>query len=390
MAKKKLRKLKYGEGSFRHTSNGRVEYRFGYKDEFGQTQRKSFTGDDEMECLYKAQEFLEKEEKRQQGIDMDSTIVDIVMKRYDEDLAMNFIGEQGYCRNVGTLQIIKKSTIGKMAIIDIEERHIINFLKTITHYSNSTIEKLFNQMKMAFQEAYDGGVVEGNMMMGKAIRRPKSDRPDKKVRGMTEDEQAIFVEAIQSDRIRRNYNDYRKQLLIELYSGMRMGEINALRPEDIDFKNKVINVKNTISRGLNYESFVKDGTKTYAGRRQVPMNKMLEPILRDAISEMKKNPYGLIFYDYHKKDLITTNQVNSYFNRVSKRCGLEHRGQHCLRHTFATRCIEAEIQPVVLKNWLGHKDIHITLDTYADVFDRMNFGAVEKLEDHIKKLENII
>ena len=33
---------------------------------------------------------------------------------------------------------------------------------------------------------------------------------------------------------------------------------------------------------------------------------------------------------------------------------------------------------------------HITLDTYADVFDRMNFGAVEKLEDHIKKLENII
>ena len=390
MAKKKLRKLKYGEGSFRQTSNGRVEYRFGYKDEFGQTQRKSFTGDDEMECLYKAQEFLEKEEKRQQGIDMDSTIVDIVMKRYDEDLAMNFIGEQGYCRNVGTLQIIKKSPIGKMAIIDIEERHIINFLKTITHYSNSTIEKLFNQMKMAFQEAYDGGVVEGNMMMGKAIRRPKSDRPDKKVRGMTEDEQAIFVEAIQSDRIRRNYNDYRKQLLIELYSGMRMGEINALRPGDIDFKNKVINVKNTISRGLNYESFVKDGTKTYAGRRQVPMNKMLEPILRDAISEMKKNPYGLIFYDYHKKDLITTNQVNSYFNRVSKRCGLEHRGQHCLRHTFATRCIEAEIQPVVLKNWLGHKDIHITLDTYADVFDRMNFGAVEKLEDHIKKLENII
>ena len=390
MAKKKLRKLKYGEGSFRQTSNGRVEYRFGYKDEFGQTQRKSFTGDDEMECLYKAQEFLEKEEKRQQGIDMDSTIVDIVMKRYDEDLAMNFIGEQGYCRNVGTLQIIKKSPIGKMAIIDIEERHIINFLKTITHYSNSTIEKLFNQMKMAFQEAYDGGVVEGNMMMGKAIRRPKSDRPDKKVRGMTEDEQAIFVEAIQSDRIRRNYNDYRKQLLIELYSGMRMGEINALRPEDIDFKNKVINVKNTISRGLNYESFVKDGPKTYAGRRQVPMNKMLEPILRDAISEMKKNPYGLIFYDYHKKDLITTNQVNSYFNRVSKRCGLEHRGQHCLRHTFATRCIEAEIQPVVLKNWLGHKDIHITLDTYADVFDRMNFGAVEKLEDHIKKLENII
>lgn len=389
MAKKKLRKLKYGEGSFRKTSNGRVEYRFGYKDEFGQTKRKSFTGDDEVECLYKAQEFLEKEEMRQQGIDTHSTIVDIVMKRYDEDLALNFLGEQGYCRNVGTLQIIKKSPIGKMAIVDIEERHIINFLKTITHYSNSTIEKLFNQMKMAFQEAYDEDIVSGNLMMSKFIRRPKSSRPDKKVVGMTEEEQNTFVGVLEKDTIPRNRNDYRKQLLIELYSGMRMGEINALKPEDIDFKRRVINVKNTISRGLDYKSFIKDGTKTYAGRRQVPISKILEPILRVSVSEMKSNPYGLIFYDHIKKDLITTNQVNAYFNRVSKKCGLVHRGQHCLRHTFATRCIEAEIQPIVLKNWLGHKDIHITLDTYADVFDRMNFSSIEKLEDHIKKLESM-
>ena len=36
---------------------------------------------------------------------------------------------------------------------------------------------------------------------------------------------------------------------------------------------------------------------------------------------------------------------------------------------------------VVLKNWLGHTDIHITLDTYADVFDRMNLGAISKFEE---------
>lgn len=60
-----------------------------------------------------------------------------------------------------------------------------------------------------------------------------------------------------------------------------------------------------------------------------------------------------------------------------------------MRHSFATRCIEAGVPPVVIKNWLGHKDIHITLDTYADVFDRMRFSAVSKLEEYIEALENV-
>ena len=62
-------------------------------------------------------------------------------------------------------------------------------------------------------------------------------------------------------------------------------------------------------------------------------------------------------------------------------------GQHALRHTFATRCIEANIPPVVIKEWMGHKDIHITLDTYADVFKKMNFSAMDKLENYIGDFE---
>ena len=53
---------------------------------------------------------------------------------------------------------------------------------------------------------------------------------------------------------------------------------------------------------------------------------------------------------------------------------------HALRHTFATRCIEAGIPAVVLKKWLGHTNIHVTLDTYADVFSRMNFDSMVKFD----------
>ena len=65
-------------------------------------------------------------------------------------------------------------------------------------------------------------------------------------------------------------------------------------------------------------------------------------------------------------------------------------GQHALRHTFATRCIEAGVSPLVLKNWLGHTNIHITLDTYADVFARMNAGVVSLLEQHIEAISPVM
>ncbi len=117
------------------------------------------------------------------------------------------------------------------------------------------------------------------------------------------------------------------------------------------------------------------------------MNKMLEKYLLEAMKKMKKNPHNLVFYDFNKKSIVSTSQVNCFYRRVCEKADIEYNGQHSLRHTFATRCIEAGIPPVVLKNWLGHKNIHITLDTYADVFDRMNFNAVEKLEDYIGTFE---
>lgn len=382
MAKKK--KNDRGSGTFTIKENGKIEYRICYKNEYGKTCRKSFTGYDEDECIYKAEIFMAQEEKRQRGIDVDATIPDIVRNRYKSDLEKNYVGEQGYCRNIGTLGIIERSMIGNIPIAELTEFHIDVFLRSITSYSNSVIGKLYQQMRMAFSIAVDKQIIEKNLMQSRDLRCPKSDKPDKKVRGFTEEEQEIFEEAIKNYRVPKNRNNYKLQLLIELYSGMRMGEINALTPENIDFKKKVVHVRATVSRGIEYKEFIKDGTKTYNGMRDIPMNKMLERLLTEAVENMKKNPLGLVFYDYNKKDIVATYQVNCFFRRVCKKHGLEYNGQHSLRHTFATRCIEAGVPPVVLKNWLGHKDIHITLDTYADVFDKMNFNAIEKFEEHIE------
>lgn len=69
------------------------------------------------------------------------------------------------------------------------------------------------------------------------------------------------------------------------------------------------------------------------------------------------------------------------------KAGIEDRGQHALRHTFATRAIEAGVDPIVLRDWLGHTDIHITLDTYADVFTNLNRDAMQKFVEYNGKLK---
>lgn len=374
-----------GEGSFRIV-NGKYNYRFTYVNEFGEKKRKSFSAVTKEECLVKAENFFEKMEKKNAGIDIDATIPDILRRKYEDDYAMNYIGEQGYARNLDNLMVIEKSGLGKLPIVDITELQMNLFLRSLTRYSESVIKKIYQQVKAAYRIAEDKNIVENNLMESTTIRRPKSSKKEKVVKGFTQEEQTRFLDVLNDFKVPRNRNDYKLQLLIELYSGMRMGEINALRTEDIDLENGLVHVRATISRGLEYRNFIKDGAKTDAGVRDIPVNKALESVLKEALERVQNNPFDLIFYDYLKKDLITTSQVNCFFHRICKKAGISKRGQHALRHTFATRCIEAGVPAVVLKNWLGHRDIHMTLDIYADVFDSMHNSAMEKFEGHILKL----
>lgn len=385
-SKKQCRKEK-GDGTFRKRPNGTFEYRIVYVDEYGETKRKSFYGQSDIICMEKAEMFLNNLEKKKLGIDIDATIPDIAKEKAKSDFEKNYTHEQGYSRNLYTISIIEKSAIGKTPIAQLCECHIDLFLRTLTHYSNSTIVKIYRQIRIAFKIAYDKGIITKNIMMSSDMKCPKSNKTNKKVSALTMEEQKEFVEYLDNYKAPQNRNEYKLQLLISLYSGMRMGEINALKPENIDLKNNIIKVRSTVSRDANDKSFIKNGTKTYAGIRDIPIIDDLKTVLVTALEQQSDNPYDLLFYDIKNDKIITTSQVNDFFHRVCEKCNIEFRGQHALRHTFATRCIEAGVPAVVLKTWMGHTDIHITLDTYADVFNSMHKDSISKLGDYINKLE---
>lgn len=362
---------------------GYYEIKVYYNDISGKLKRKSFSGRDINVLRDKAEDFLAFEARKSKNIDYASTIPEILRHRYELDYSKGYTREAGYARTVDSLKKIEKSFIGYKPIINVTKNDLEQFLGDIKKYSNSVIGKTYGQLKLAYREAVSAGLVTRNLMDDRDLRCPRSDRPDTKVYALTREEQEILENALKNHKVPKNRNDYRKQLLIELYTGMRMGEINALRPEDVDFKRNVIHVRGTISKGIGDRIYRSETTKTSAGMRDVPMNNLVKPVLEKALAEMKNNPAGTIFYDHQKKNVISTSQVCNFYKRICKSAGLDYYGQHALRHTFATRCIEAGVQPVVLKTWLGHTNIHITLDTYADVFDKLNHSAINVFENYL-------
>lgn len=382
-----LKTIYVGKPYFRQRPDGRFELMMRYKNQDGEMKKKSFYGMSEYECFMKSVEFENNYAKEIQLATSKSTIPDILKITFKRDLELNYVKEQSYFRNMETLKIIERHYIGQMPIIQIQKKHMLDFLMHLTSYSNSTINKIYVQVKAAFRFAMEKGVIDENIMIERELRRPKSIKEDKVIKSLTEEEQKVFVEYIKNAKVPKGRNHYKNQLLVSLYSGLRMGEVNALTPEDIDLENRVIHVRTTVSSGEKGRSFISKTTKTYAGRRDVPISDILVPVLEESLSMMRKNKENLVFFNHKEGKVIATRQVNCYYRRVCEKIGLECHGQHSLRHTFATRCIESGVQPVVLKKWMGHRDIHVTLDTYADVFDRMNNNAINQFNAYVTDIQ---
>ena len=156
------------------------------------------------------------------GVDPEATIPSILYERYHSDYKKNYVREQGYGRNLDSVKRIENSIIGSIPIAELRPHEIDLFLRSMTKYSNSSITKIYRQLRLAFEIAVEKGIIENNLMLSRDLRCPKSSKEDVKIRGLTVEEQKRLVEVMEAKKPPYGRNDYRLQLFIELYSGMRM------------------------------------------------------------------------------------------------------------------------------------------------------------------------
>lgn len=355
----------------------------------GNKKRKTVYGSSKNEVKSKIDDFLLSQENDFASTNKNKTIAQVIREEAENDYALNNIQESSYLRRIETLKMIEKHCIAKVKIKDIDKNIINSFFRYLVDYgySNSTIKKICCVLRRNITAAYNEGLIENNPFVVYNIKNPKSRKNDKVVIPLTIEEQKRFTEAAENYiPSLGNTSNKNLQPLIELYSGMRMGEINALRLSDVDFKNKKINICGTIENGKNYSAFRVEHTKTKSGMRKIPINVKLEKYLKRAVENYTPNEEQLIFFDKENNKPIATQSVNKVIRSICKRANVRMFSSHTLRHTYATRLVECNVPIKIVQNLLGHNDITITLNTYTSVLDDYESAAMDIINNEFSKM----
>lgn len=169
-------------------------------------------------------------------------------------------------------------------------------------------------------------------------------------------------------------------IYITLYTGLRIGEALALRWEDVDWTNQILNVRHTVSRIW----FVRDGKKCsmlVIGEPKTRSSIRIVPICSKLFSVLTESPFrkpsGFILT--HNGSFVSPRTFEYRYKRILKNGGIEQVNYHTLRHTFATRCVEADVDVKSLSEVLGHADASITLNTYVHASIELKRNQLEKI-----------
>lgn len=249
-------------------------------------------------------------------------------------------------------------------------------------YTTNTINCYINLLKHILGDAVNEEIILKNpARVVKNLVRTEAKARDTIHRALTVEETEMFLEAAKESFY---LNHFRFMLL----SGVRCGELGAIKYTDINHNENRLEIKRTITKAESGVYVLGDTTKTADGKRNIPLSeKMLSVIEDQKIIQRALNP-GTIRFDglaftSPEGHLLNNTCVNREIKRICKRAGVEVFTAHCFRDTFATRAIENGMNPKTLQEILGHADISITMNLYAHVMEETKKNEMQKVVDAI-------
>ena len=255
--------------------------------------------------------------------------------------------------------------IGEITCIDIQ-RYVNELIKR--GYGLSTIKKQMRIVTAPLKQASALHIISADPGIG--IRLPSRynvANPERLIEAYTDEEQTA-LRSVLSGRQRNGY----AAIALMIETGLRVGEALALRWQDVQLTRKRIYVRNTVVRLANKkQSFVQDSVKSESSRRTVPLTSEAIRLL-ERLYERRKNEWVFINRDGERLSY----EALRYQTRIAcQEAGIEYRGEHVFRHTFATNCYHKGIDVKILSRLLGHADVNITynlyIHLYGDGFDEM-------------------
>lgn len=334
----------------------------------------------------------------------DRITVDSWYKTWLKEYRENVVRETTIIGNKKCYEHIKPE-IGHMKLQSVRPEHIQRILNKMKRegYSGGYIENTRQTMNMIFHQAHMNGIIITNPVERSILPKVETKAENLHRRALTEWEQKAFLECAAK---RKPF--YADIFFVGFSTGMRVGEINGLEWQDIDFDKMEIHVNGTMIKVAGKE-YYKGPVKTGESKRTIPMLPEIAKRLRKHKTEQAKlrmmlgNKWEpvkglehLVFTTMFGKPLLSLSvgrYINSTVNAVNrseeKRATAEHRKPelmetfcpHSMRHTFATRALERGISPKVVQSYLGHSTIDVTMNIYTHV-------TAELEREEIKKIAN--
>ena len=276
--------------------------------------------------------------------------------------------------------------IGHIKMQDLRRETIQGLINELSRkYAAETVKGIYITLHAALEQARKNSLIYVNCASGIVLPKPDKSR----VQAFTIEEQRRFMEAA-----KRSYMG--DMFLLDLGTGLRIGELISLTWNDIDLENGVLRVNRTLniikSSEDSHNKWLKTfGTpKTASSVRSIPLLPYITDLLKSARKKQdeKKDVLhyednNLVFSTRSGKPLDPRN-MQRVFQSVLKQAGLSGFHIHCLRHTFATRGLEQGIELRVLQELLGHSTVKITADLYTHVLPDMKKDSIMKLKDSLQ------
>ena len=305
---------------------------------------------------------------------------------------------------------------GKKKVGDIKYSDVLHFYHDLIHNKGiqiNTLDTIHTVLHPTFQLAVRDGIIRMNPSDGVMAELKKKTGNKKGIRhALTLEQQRAFMNYIAESPVFVGWLPF---FTVLLGTGCRIGEVVGLRWQDVDLKERTININHAMTyyprRDDTYKcEFKVSLPKTDAGIRTLPMMKQVYEALQGEYDRQKEEGFseavvdgmsGFIFTN--RFDTIHNPQaVNRAIKRIYEaynaeeivRAKNEHRDPiiiphfscHHLRHTFCTRFCENETNVKVIQSVMGHRNIETTMDIYAEATEERKQESFESLA---LKLDNL-
>lgn len=264
--------------------------------------------------------------------------------------------------------------IGELSLNQLTTQHLQKLVQAWQkqELSASTIHLLMQLLRKSCEYACRQRYIYLNPCEGVVL--PK--RQAKAIRSLSVTEQKQLEAVAKKDK-------HGAATLLALHTGLRIGELAALAWGDIDFDEQVIRVQHTyqripVVRGSQKTKLIYGEAKTAASRRTVPFSKEVKIWLQQW-QEKSDGPF--VFGKGEKPTEPRT--LSNHFQRLVKVARLVNLHFHQLRHTFATRCMEAKSNVSAISTLLGHASAKMTLDIYTDGLIEQRRQVIEAMEQEL-------